>query len=160
MDTSAVARHIPKAALPYPDRMTDRAKYHLWKAIYPAHNKVRDVLLATHLLHPPYKGRQDYLLGSLAPGRKMEDFLRYLEGREFGNHFIAWDDEGQVASLRRLEDFRWQYHLRIFEDGEVRGHYELTPESHPFKHYGKNGQVPRREQFEEFLGDWVIAAQS
>jgi hypothetical protein len=156
MDVTALKRRIPDATLPYPKSARDRAKYHLWKVIYPAHNRTRDILLATHLIRPPYKGRQDYVLGFLAPGKKIEDFLQYLASQKFGNHFIAWDDDGQVASLRRLEDFKWQYHLRIFKDGEVRGHYELTPESHPFKHYGKKGQEPRREKFEEFLGDWVI----
>jgi hypothetical protein len=160
MDIITAKRHIKNATLPYPKSAKERAKYHLWKTIYPAHNRVRDVLLAAHLLHPPYKGRQDYMLGFLAPGKNMDDFLRHLEQQGFGNHFIAWDDDGQVASLRRLEGFAWQYHLRIFKDREVRGHYELTPEAHPFRHYRKQGQEARREKFEEFLGDWVVAADS
>jgi hypothetical protein len=158
MDASAtdLSAHIPESILPYPEGMWNRAKYHFWKGIYPFHNRVRDILLKTHILTPPYTYRQNYVIGRLRKGRKMADFLRYLDAIEFRNHFIAWDDDGQVASLRKLVDFEWQYHLRIFKDGEVRGHYELTPESHPFQHYNKRGQEPRREDFLAFLGDWIV----
>ncbi len=161
MDSStAVEPHsIPDAVLPYPDRARDRAKYVFWKAIYPLHNGIRNVLLASHVLHPPYNGRQDYVIGFIAPGRTVEGLLKHLEKQEFGNHFIAWEDDDQVASLRRLESFIWQYHLRIFKDGEVRGHYELTPEAHPFHHYHKRGQCARKEDFSKFLGDWVVPAE-
>jgi hypothetical protein len=107
------------------------------------------------MLHPPYTYRQNYVLGRLRRDKKVSEFLQYLAGIGFFNHFIAWEDDGQVASLRKLVDFKWQYHLRVFKDGEVRGHYELTPESHPFKHYKKRGQVPHREEFMMFVGDWI-----
>lgn len=146
---------IPDSVLPYPEDLFDRLKYRFWKWVYPFHNRVRDGLLTMGILHPPYTYRQNYVLGRLRRGRKMGEFLRHLESVGFGNHFIAWQDDGQVASLRKLVDFRWQYHLRIFKDGEVRGHYELTPESHPLMHYNKHGQEPRRDEFLTFLGDWV-----
>ena len=157
MDASSadITPALPDSVLPYPDGTWDRLKYRFWKWAYPFHNHVRDILLKAGALHPPYTYRQNYVLGRLRRGRKMADFLKHLETVGFGNHFIAWNDDGQVASLRKLIDFKWQYHLRIFKDGEVRGHYELTPESHPFKHYNKRGQEARRDEFLSFLGDWV-----
>jgi hypothetical protein len=56
-----------------------------------------------------------------------------------------------------LVDFKHQYHLRVFKDGEVRGHYEYTPECHPIWHLQKVGQEPRREELLGFLGDWIVA---
>ena len=85
----------------------------------------------------------------------MDDFLQYLIDNGWWNHFIAWTDEDQIISLRRLESFTWQYHLRIFRDGEVRGHYEYTPEAHPKWHLQEVGMEPRSEDFKKFLGDWV-----
>src|SRR6185437_14085319 len=106
--------------------------FFFWKAIGPPLIAVRDMLIRVHLFW--HQGRQEYLLGKLAAGKSLDDFLAYLAAQGFGNNFIAHRDEGQVLSLRRLEDFEWQYHLRIFKDGEVRGHYEYTPEAHPIKH--------------------------
>ena len=158
MDASSadITPILPDSVLPYPDGAWDRVKYHFWKFAYPFHNGVRDVLLRAGMLHPPYIYRQNYVLGRVRRGRKMGEFLKYLESVGFANHFIAWQDDGQVASLRKLVDFKWQYHLRVFKDGEVRGHFELTPESHPFEHYYKRGQEARREEFLSFLGDWVV----
>jgi predicted hydrolase (HD superfamily) len=103
-----------------------------------------------------HEGRQSYVLGHLTEGRTVEDFLDYLKTKDFLNHFIAWKDDGEIVSVRRLVDFERQYHLRVFIDGEVRGHYEYTPESHPIWHMKEVGQENSREDFLDFLGDWVI----
>jgi hypothetical protein len=120
------------------------------------HGTARDVLLSLRVLR--HEGRQDYLLGRITPGRSIEDFVKYLETQQLKNHFIALMDDDEVVSVRKLVDFEHQYHLRIFEDGEVRGHYEYTPESHPRLHMKKVGQEARREDFLRFLGDWIVPA--
>lgn len=103
-----------------------------------------------------HEGRQDFYLGNIAPGKTIDDLVAYLSAvHGFGNHFVALFDPGQVASLRRLHNFKYQYHLRIFADGEVRGHYELTPESHPFKHMKGEDFHDRQQDFVKWLGDWV-----
>jgi len=107
---------------------------------------------------PP--GRQRWLLGSLAPGRTAEELLDHLVSQGFKNHFIAWQDDGQVASVRKLVGYRYQYHIRIFADGEVRGHYEYTPEARPFAHLKEIDQEERRSELLEFLGYYVIPRNS
>lgn len=154
MDATAIRRSIPDSVLPYPQGAWNRTKYAFWKALYPAHNKIRNALLATHLLS--HEGRQAYVFGRLIPGKTLEDFLKHLETHQFGNHFIAWEDDDQVISLRRLDGFEKQYHVRIFKDGEVRGHYEYTPECYPIMHYKGTGQEERREEFLNFFGDWIV----
>ena len=154
MDATAIRRSIPDSVLPYPDGAWDRVKYKFWKGVYPVHNNIRNALLATHILK--HEGRQPYAFGVLAPGRTMQGFLKHLEFEGFGNHFIAWEDDDQIASLRRLDGFKNQYHVRIFKDGEVRGHYEFTPECYPILHYKAAGQEERHTDFLRFFGDWIV----
>src|SRR5690242_9129247 len=114
---------VPVSRLPYPKGIGKEIKYWFWQAMRPLHPFVRDILLRVGVIR--HAGRQDYVLGTIAPGRTLKDFLAYLQGLGFGNHFIAWVDNEELIGLRRLDGFERQYHLRIFADGEVRGHYEF-----------------------------------
>ncbi len=138
----------------YPPQIGNRAKYFFWRLYTPCHPLVRDAALALGLAH--HKGRQDFLIGTVAPGHTIQDFISYCIERGYGNHFVAWRDEGQAASLRFVESFVYQYHLRVFEDGEVRGHYEHTPECYPLSHLKRKFVFEdRRDVFYAQLGDWV-----
>jgi len=132
----------------------DKIKQKIWRQLYPKFPQIQRFFL--HLgLHE--KGRQRYHLGWLAPDRTLEELKRHLHRKwSFGNHFVAWTDEGQVLSWRKLADFDDQYHLRVFEDGELRGHFEYTPEGHPVDHFIEKGEVDKTEDFLEFLGDFVV----
>jgi hypothetical protein len=126
----------------------------------PVHPLVRTVavragLSSEYFVRSERTGRQPFLIGHIAPGASVEDFVEHLVSQGFGNHFIAWLDQGEVASLRLVENFVYQYHVRIFEDGEVRGHYEFTPECHPIKHLRARGQEHRLEAFRAFFGNFV-----
>ena len=74
----------------------------------------------------------------------------------YGNHFVAWREKGEVVSLRYTTDFAYQYHLRVFEDGEVRGHFEYTPECYPISHMKMVGLEDRRHIFFEHLEDKIV----
>lgn len=101
--------------------------------------------------------RQPFLLGRLKPGVSFEGAREYLRLIGFHTNRIAYIDPGQVYSLRRLCDeySNRQYHLRIFSDGEVRGHYEYTPEDKPFSHHRRDLFEKRAEVFESWIGDIV-----
>jgi len=156
MDAAALRKHIPDSEIPRPTDFGSVVKYWFWRGVYPFFADIRNGLLALHILH--HEGRQNYLLGHLAQGRTVEDFLKYLATHQFGNHFVAWEDDGELIGLRRLDGFEGQYHLRIFKDGEVRGHYEFTPEAHPYKHFFEHGEEERRPDFLKFCGDWIVPA--
>jgi hypothetical protein len=158
MDGLAMKNRLPDSVLPYPDGLWNRIKYVFWRAITPGYLFGLNLLIKLHILH--HEGRQLFVVGKLAPGKNAEDFLEYLHSRGFFNHFIAWKDDNQIVSVRKLEDFKRQYHLRVFSDGEVRGHYEYTPEAHPAWHLKEVGFEQRREEFLEFVGDWVVPSQS
>jgi hypothetical protein len=157
MAEKATKKPIADSILPYPEGIFNRVKYKTWRGVYPYYEDIRDTLLKVGLIR--HKGRQPYVLGYLAPGRNVDDFLVHLETQGFGNHFVAWEDDDQVISVRRLDGFRYQYHLRVFKDGEVRGHYEFTPEAHPIRHLGYRHMKHRPEDFFGFCGDWIIYSE-
>lgn len=100
--------------------------------------------------------RQRFHLGWVRPDRSVGDFLDFLKGRGFESGFRAWSDTGQELSLRKLKNKVFQYHLRIFKDKEVRGHYEKTPEDFPWDHFWEIGMENRREEFLEMIDEWLI----
>ncbi len=144
---------LPASGMVFPDSATDQLKYFLWKIYTPLHPTVRNAAVALKLIQ--HRGRQNFLLGRLASTKDVKKFIDCLIGRGFGNHFVAWKDEGELASLRYVENFMYQYHIRIFEDGEVRGHYEYTPEYRPWLHLKAVRQEKRAEDFRKMIGDQV-----
>ena len=79
--------------------------------------------------------RQRYVLGSLEPRYDEDDLRGFLTDRGFEHAILAWKDPGEVLSVRRVHNRIFQYHIRLFEDGEIRAHYEYSPEAHTFKHF-------------------------
>lgn len=139
----------------HPTAPHDWLKYWFWRLYTPLHPFVRDASTSLGIMR--HEGRQDFLLGSLHPKRTLRDFVHHLVSQGFGNHFVAWKDTDEVVSLRKTEDFKYQYHIRIFTDGEVRCHYEYTPEYHPLQHLIQIGFEERTDEFKEFVQDWVVA---
>jgi hypothetical protein len=142
--TKSWVQELPRSQMLQPTRASERVKYALWRIMTPITPVMRNATERTgirkrYIRHP--KGRQNFLLGHVAPGRSARELVEHLIKEGYGNHFLAWRDDGQEISLRLLENFTYQYHLRIFADGEIRGHYEVTPESHPIRHLHGKGQI-------------------
>jgi hypothetical protein len=132
----------------------DKTKQKIWRHIYKYFPTIQKFFLKLGFHE---KGRQKYHIGWFAPGKTLEGLKKHLhEEWGFGNHFVAWTDDGQVLSWRKLVDFKDQYHLRVFSDGEIRGHFELTPEAHPFEHFAEKGEIEKKKDFLNFLGDFVV----
>lgn len=144
---------LPASEMVYPDTITHRIKYYFWRVYSPYHPTVRDSV--TMLTFMRNRGRQPFLLGTIASHSTIEKFVAHLVGKGFAYHRVAWVDEGEVVSLRLVKNFIYQYHIRVFEDGEVRGHYEYTPECYPLLHILEIGHEDRREKFFGFFGDHV-----
>jgi hypothetical protein len=132
----------------------ERQKLRFWRWLTPHFPKIRDFLLRHRVIW--HHGRQDYRLGKIVPHKTPDELIIHLSSHGFGNHFVAWVDEGQLVSLRKLDNYRYQYHLRIFDDGEIRGHYELNPEYKAIPHFLEWGMEDRRQEFLIFLTEWVI----
>lgn len=109
-----------------------------------------------HVVEGPH-ARQRFRIGFLRPGMRPEDALREAQRNGFFPNRIAYTDPGQCYSLRRLDEMdpRFQYHLRIFRDGEVRGHFEYTPEDRPIAHMREDVFEARTENFAAWLRETV-----
>lgn len=116
--------------------------------------------LSKKIGYSPYPPRQQYHLGYLAPRAAVEGFYNFLCQTGFDEDKIAWIDEGEILSLRLRENFKYQWHVRLFEDGEIRGHYELTPEYSPLGHLRDAETSARTEDFKRFLGEWLTLESS
>ncbi len=145
---------LPYSKMVYPANILDRTKYWFWYFFTPYHPTVRDTLLAMGLVW--HEGRQDFLIGKVASHISIEEFISYLVSQGYANHFVAWKDDGELVSLRYLDGFKRQYHIRVFEDGEVRAHYEYTTEAHPILHMRDVDVEDRREEFVQLLGERII----
>ena len=99
-----------------------------------------------------------FLLGHLSRSRCAEELKAHLIGQGFERAILAWKDPGEELSLRKLDREIFQYHLRLFEDGEIRAHYEYSPEGNPLGHVIKTRFEARREAFRGFLTNFLSKA--
>lgn len=112
--------------------MLETTKKFLWKLIEPLFPTLRDLWMGLGFMK--HDTRQPYHYGWLKDGLNELDGRRFLQAHGFENDYIAWIDPDEVINMRRIYNTIYQYHVRLFSDGEIRGHLEYTGESHPFKH--------------------------
>ncbi|MEK7144665.1 MAG: hypothetical protein AAB794_02325 [Patescibacteria group bacterium] len=138
----------------------NKIKVVVWKVVYFLFPSLQTFLLKSHLIWHKHD-RQRYHIGWLVAGGTLEQLKKHLSEKwNFGNHFVAWKDNDQVLSWRRLENFEEQWHLRVYVDGEIRGHYEKTPEASPLQHFREIGEIDRTDDFKKFLGAYCVDQQS
>jgi hypothetical protein len=155
-------KQVPVSQMAYPPGMGDKLKYFLWFMLRPLHPYARNTLAFVGYMkkYEKYRpnGRQRFLLGTLAPGVTPRAFVEHLVRQGYGRQLVALYDAGEIVSLRWSPTFEHQYHIRLFDDGEVRAHYEYTVEAHPFLHDKEIGFEDRREEFMKLLGARITPA--
>ena len=132
-----------------------QVKEEMWRLVRPMFPALRGAFTSMGLGHPPKK--RDFFIGHLAANRTAVDLEDHLVRQGFEQDPIAWKEEGEVMSLRRRVSFEYQYHIRLFDDGELCGHFELTVESNPRAHLAEKEFYDKKAEFLEFLGDWVAS---
>lgn len=122
----------------------------LAKPVFPI---FRNLFVEAKLVNPPTSGRHRYPLGLLKKSFSVKEFQILMRERGFFKQPMAFNDPDQILSLRKLDptDFNFQYHIRLYKDGEIRGHHEKTPEDHPLDHLREIGFTSHREEFLEML---------
>lgn len=80
-----------------------------------------------------------------------------LTEKGYEEAIIAWCDPGEVLSMRKIHNEIYQYHVRLFIDGEIRAHYEYSPESKPIEHIRETFFKPETEFFKNLLGGYLIS---
>ncbi len=104
--------------------------------------------------------RQKYLLGHLNSNFNKQNLENLLARHGFERARLAWRDPGELFSMRKIDKEIFQYHLRLFIDGEIRAHYEYSPESHPISHLLERKFNPETEFFRKLLGQHLVLADS
>lgn len=99
--------------------------------------------------------RQDFLIGYLSSQTFGEDLKIHLIKYGFEHAIIALRDPGEILDMRKREGKEFQYHIRLFDDGEVRAHYEYAPEAHPIDHCFEVRMEAKREYFLGILKGYV-----
>ncbi len=150
------AKRLPRSIMVYPDKAWDRVKYIIWRAYIPLHPHIRDLAIAFDTVQ--HSGRQPFLIGHVAPNIPIKSFILHLIDIGYGNHFVAWHDDDELISVRMTDGFTHQYHLRVFSDGAVHGHYEYTPEAHPIRHMNETHFKFLRSFFLEQFGELITVA--
>jgi hypothetical protein len=58
--------------------------------------------------------------------------------------------------MRKIDRHIFQWHVRLFSDGEIRGHYEYSPEGGAFEHIFETAFRSDEENLEAMLGDYLV----
>ncbi|MBT4651242.1 hypothetical protein HOC13_01850 [Candidatus Woesearchaeota archaeon] len=119
----------------------------------------------TYFFYPPilrllekakvHSSRQNYLIGKLVDDSSLEKIKEKLLLEGFENAILSWKDPGEVLNMRRVTKGVYQYHLRIFNDLEIRGHYEFSSEGNPLGHIKEKVFVPEKDYFTSLLNDFL-----
>lgn len=126
------------------------------KPIFPY---LRIALIKSGLIDQP-KSRQLFALGHLREDVPVQVFRDELRSLHFFREKMAFVDPDEILGMRLLDPKNptYQYHVRVFRDGEVRGHYEKTPEDFPIDHFKEIGFTSRYEEFMTMFGRWLKPA--
>ncbi len=123
----------------------------IWRIVYKVWPPVLRVL--ERLKFHNYK--QPWVLGCLKDGYSEKDLRELLIENGFEDAILTWKDPGEVLGMRKVDKKVFQYHIRLFDNGEIRGHYEYSSEGHPWNHSIEKGMKPCREYFEKLLGEML-----
>jgi len=90
-----------------------------------------------YVLNAFKSGRESYPLGWVKV-TTVDEIESKLLNIGFQPNYFSFGDEGQITSMRRMyvdNDGYWrQEHVRVHQDGEVRGHDELSYEESAIGH--------------------------
>jgi hypothetical protein len=127
----------------------EKVKRIFWHAFEPLFPTTRDTLMFLGLME--HDDRQRFSLGWLRPGVTDRDVRATLKAQGFSDDYLAWIDPEETLNMRKLVEHVYQYHVRVFNDGEVRGHHEFSTESHPFKHLFEKGMTEGADYLKALL---------
>ncbi|OQW53490.1 MAG: hypothetical protein A4S09_07790 [Proteobacteria bacterium SG_bin7] len=68
---------------------------------------------------------------------------------------VAWNDPGQILSLRKIDGRDHQFYIRLFSDGKIRTHHELLTEAHPLGHIVGADFTPNKDYFLPLLNKFI-----
>jgi len=101
-----------------------------------------------------HSGRQDFHIGWLKKEYNKSDLQHHLKKIGFEDIAYAWIDEDEILSMRKLCKKRFQYHIRLHKDRNIRGHFEYAPDRHPIDHL-RETMFKLTPQLQNILSDFL-----
>lgn len=130
-------------------------KRQFWHTIRPWYKYAKQTYFYRLIAKFFHHHRQHFHLGWLTHPQFSEKLTLYLQSQGFEPQDIAWLDPGEIISLRKTHQHIFQYHLRIFHDGEIRGHLEYQPETYALRHFFEINIQAKHEEFIFFLQNFT-----
>ncbi|MBP9851615.1 MAG: hypothetical protein KBC71_02790 [Candidatus Pacebacteria bacterium] len=136
--------------------MEEDRKKNTWKKIYTNLCKnTQKLLQKTGLMKSP--GRQPYHVGWLTSSKTLEGLRLYLHSEwGFGKATKVAKDKEVVLSWAKITDNHEEYFLRVYRDGEIRGHFEKLPVTGVLEKPSEMGEKEAKEEFLKFLGEFYV----
>lgn len=122
-----------------------------WNGVYKIYPPLLRVLEKIRI----HNFRQDFLVGILKRDSNHLELRAFLVEEGFEEAILAWKDPGELLSMRKIDNEIFQYHVRIFSDGEVRCHYEYSSEGNPWGHIFEIRFEAQKEYFQELFSDYL-----
>jgi hypothetical protein len=123
-----------------------------WKVVYATYPPLLRILERLRV----HSGRQPYFLGNLNPKYRFDELRAYLLSKGFEPAILAWKDTDEILSLRKVDKRIYQWHLRLYSDGEIRGHYEYSSEGNPIGHVLNAAFRRDDESLISILGEYLV----
>ena len=125
-----------------------------WLLMRPLWPPVRFVMRLLGL-HPVSKKKlAPTLLGHLKHDKTPRELREYLKNNGFRHDPLGWIDDEEVLGLRKFDTPQFQYHVRLYKNGEIRGHHEVAPEYNYIHHL--RGPDTHIGDLPELLKDWIV----
>lgn len=119
--------------------------------------KIQFYYLSSNLIRKlfPFKGRQKFVLTNVDPlTLPKEEFEKRLIKLGYQLNYLSYLDEGEIVNLRKLYisaeplyKIR-QFHIRYYNNGEIRAHDELSYEEDAIAHLDgiSISEIPKEEK--------------
>ncbi len=122
-----------------------------WNLIYKIYPPILRILEKCRF----HASRQDFLVGHVESTDHIKQLEYHLIQQWYEKVILAWMDPGEILSMRKLDNKIYQYHIRIFDDREVRWHYEYASEGSPIRHVLEIWFQDKSSYFRELLKDFL-----
>jgi len=121
----------------------------LWSLVYSIYPPILRLLEKTGL----HKEHKDFRIGVV---KDISGARAFLENQGFEDAILAWKAKGEVVSMRSIYNGRFQHHIRVFENGVVKGHKEYSPEGNPLGHIFNKYLEPDHDFVTVILKDHLL----
>jgi hypothetical protein len=128
----------------------------IWKFIYKVWPPILRVLEKVRF----HNSRQEFLLGYLNKKYDKSDLRKFLVSEGFEDAILTWKDPGEILGMRKVDKKVFQYHVRLFYDGEIRGHHEYSSEGSPWNHCIEKGFKASNDYFDDLLEDFLSKSRT